>query len=190
VGLRDSIKSAIKGALGLSSPGLKPASAPQQATPKQATPEQATPKQTTPAKPVSSEPSQPARAVPVEMAWQELAASTRVVEGGAGTFAISGTETVVAVFRHQGILYAMDNACAHEDGPVGEGEVKGTRVRCPYHDWEYDFTTGRCTNSSDRLQTCWHVKEKDGKILLGPIRQQGTAARGGDHNDGMEVIKK
>lgn len=196
--LRDRIKARVKGLLGLSAPSRPavdpaPAPAPKPVSPAVAAPAPAVaaPAVAAPAvAPVVAAPADPDAAPDAapDAGWQEIGRSDQVREGRAGSFGLSGTETVVAVFRKDGRLYAMDNACAHEDGPVGEGAVSGTRVRCPYHDWEYDFTTGACLTDPERRQTCWAVRERDGKILLGPITQQGTAARGGDHNDGMEVI--
>jgi nitrite reductase/ring-hydroxylating ferredoxin subunit len=137
----------------------------------------------------STAPVEPSTAAPVED-WKPIAQSSQVPEGKAGTFAVGKTDQVVAIFRHQGALYAIENACAHEDGPIGEGTVKGTRVWCPYHDWEYDFTTGACITDPERRQTCWKTREEGGTIYLGPVAREGTAARGGEHNDGMEVIVK
>ena len=117
-----------------------------------------------------------------------LGLSTQVAEGRAATWAYEGQ--VVAVFRLKGRLYAIDNACAHEDGPVGEGTIAGDRVRCPYHDWEYDFTTGGCLTDPSRRLATWRVREEGGVIWVGPLLVPGTGERGGDHNDGLEVIKR
>jgi nitrite reductase/ring-hydroxylating ferredoxin subunit len=118
----------------------------------------------------------------------EVAKSPDVGEGRSITRAHAGH--AVAIFRHGGALYAVDNACAHEDGPIGEGTIAGSRVRCPYHDWEYEFTTGACITDPSRRLARFAVEERDGAVWLGPTLQESTGARGGDHNDGMEVIKQ
>lgn len=184
MGLRDRIKGAIKSVLGQPVEKAAPVRAPVPAPVRASEPVKA---------PVQAPtPQVAAPAVPVQAtgpdSYIELGPASKVAEGKPGSFGLPDSETVVAVFRHQGQLYAIDNACAHEDGPIGEGDVKGTKVKCPYHDWEYDFTTGQCTNAPDRIQKCWKIKEENGKIFLGPVLRAGTAARGGDHNDGMEVI--
>src|SRR5688500_384410 len=76
---------------------------------------------------------------PTADGYRAVAFAHQVTEKKAGTFPLEGAP-IVAVFRHEGKLWVIDNACAHEDGPVGEGAVDGKCVRCPYHDWEYDFT--------------------------------------------------
>lgn len=188
MGLRDRIKAKLQSVL-TGTPAT-----PATATPVQAMPPKAVP----PPEPIPAAPEKPkaaqasGSALPSQTTPDGFWAagfSHQVLEGKAGSFGIAGTETVVAVFRKADQLYAIDNACAHEDGPIGEGAIQGTKVRCPYHDWEYDFTTGACMTDPERRQTCWSVREKDGVIWLGPISRKGTAARGGDHNDGMEVIK-
>lgn len=48
----------------------------------------------------------------------------------------------VAVFRQGDRVFALDNACVHNGGPLGEGEVDGGYVICPWHGWRYDLETG------------------------------------------------
>ena len=50
---------------------------------------------------------------------------------------------VVAVYRVGDEFYAMDGVCPHAGGPLGEGQLSGTRVTCPWHGWQFDVTTGR-----------------------------------------------
>jgi len=50
----------------------------------------------------------------------------------------------IAVFNVDGTLHAVENTCLHAGGPLHEGELKGTVVTCPWHQWEFDVATGRC----------------------------------------------
>ncbi|MDP2308700.1 MAG: Rieske (2Fe-2S) protein [Pseudomonadota bacterium] len=126
---------------------------------------------------------------PTADGYRAVAFAHQVTEKKAGTFPLEGAP-IVAVFRHAGQLWVIDNACAHEDGPVGEGDVEGKCVRCPYHDWEYDFTTGACRTDPERSLATFSVRERDGVIWVGPRLTEGTKARGGDHNDGLETITR
>lgn len=96
----------------------------------------------------------------------------------------------VAVFRTDSGLFAVDNACTHEDGPLGEGSLSGTVVTCPYHDWRFELTTGECLSHADRQVGCWNVEERDGALFVTGRRTEGSTERGGAHDDGMEVITK
>ncbi len=55
----------------------------------------------------------------------------------------------IALFNVDGTYYAIDNTCVHRGGPLGEGELEGEEVTCPWHGWRYNVKTGACvTNPS------------------------------------------
>src|SRR5271167_2323054 len=56
-------------------------------------------------------------------------------------------EKTIALANVDGKFYAINNVCLHESGPLGEGELSGKIVACPWHCWEYDVTTGKLTNN-------------------------------------------
>ena len=117
------------------------------------------------------------------VAWSERVTDDRraeVVVDGVG----------VAVFRVDGRLFALDNACTHEDGPLGEGVVRDGVVTCPYHDWRFDIRSGECLSHADRAVGCWAVEERGGAIYVTGRTSEGSAERGGAHDDGLEVITK
>lgn len=78
---------------------------------------------------------------------------TSDVEPGSGrTVEVNGKP--VAVFNIDGSFYAVSNTCVHRGGPLGEGEVYGKMVVCPWHGWRYDVTTGaNQINPSVSLET-------------------------------------
>ncbi|MDP3981906.1 MAG: Rieske 2Fe-2S domain-containing protein [Chlamydiota bacterium] len=48
----------------------------------------------------------------------------------------------IALFNVQGKVYAIENECPHQGGPLGEGCLDGTVVTCPWHSWQFDLRTG------------------------------------------------
>lgn len=54
---------------------------------------------------------------------------------------------VVALANVGGKLYAINNVCLHRGGPLGQGELHGQVVTCPWHGWQYDVTTGKLTTN-------------------------------------------
>ena len=40
-------------------------------------------------------------------------------------------------------FYAFGNICPHAEGPLGEGFLEGLTVECPWHNGQWDITTGR-----------------------------------------------
>ena len=48
----------------------------------------------------------------------------------------------IAVFNVEGTFYALDDECPHAGGPLSEGQVKDCKVTCPWHEADFDLTTG------------------------------------------------
>src|SRR4029077_4751940 len=42
----------------------------------------------------------------------------------------------------EGELFAFDNMCAHQGGPLGQGYVDGDTLVCPLHGWSYRLADG------------------------------------------------
>lgn len=63
-----------------------------------------------------------------------------IKEGTAKVVQVNGED--VAVFRHEGNFYAIQHACPHRGGPLGEGDLEGGVVTCPWHGWKFDIRTG------------------------------------------------
>lgn len=49
----------------------------------------------------------------------------------------------IAVFRHAGGISAVENVCAHQRGPLGEGKVIDGCITCPWHGWQYRPADGQ-----------------------------------------------
>lgn len=75
-------------------------------------------------------------------AWVDVCAVGDTQEGLAKIAVLPGGDRV-AVFRQNGKLSAISNACAHQNGPLGEGRIIDCLVTCPWHGFQYDVTTGR-----------------------------------------------
>lgn len=48
----------------------------------------------------------------------------------------------IALFHVDGKFVACNNTCPHRGGPLGEGDLAGTVVTCPWHGWQFDVVTG------------------------------------------------
>lgn len=78
------------------------------------------------------------------------------VTPGQGKVVEAGDKTL-AVFNVDGRLYAIDNTCPHRGGPLGEGDLDGTLVTCPWHAWRWDVTTGANANNPAVRVGCYPV---------------------------------
>ena len=74
--------------------------------------------------------------------WVRVCDVGDIAEGRARVARLPGGDRV-AVFRHDGALSAISNACAHQNGPLGEGRIVDCLVMCPWHGFQYDVRTGR-----------------------------------------------
>lgn len=70
-----------------------------------------------------------------------IAKTTDVEEGRGKCFVVNGTK--IAIFKHEGEYYAMDDLCTHADAPLSDGWLsKNGCVACPWHAAEFDLKTG------------------------------------------------
>jgi nitrite reductase/ring-hydroxylating ferredoxin subunit len=52
----------------------------------------------------------------------------------------------VAVFNDNGKLYGIESDCRHMRASLVNGRVKNGVLRCKWHGWKYELSTGRCLN--------------------------------------------
>jgi len=94
-----------------------------------------------------------------------VAAVSEIPSGQGKTVEVQGKQ--VAVFNHDGSFYAIDNVCKHRGGPLGEGELDGKNVICPWHGWMYDVTSGECLDDPECAVERFEVKVEGDGVLVG-----------------------
>lgn len=72
----------------------------------------------------------------------------------------------IALFNCDGTFLAMDDTCPHQGGPLGEGELAGTVVTCPWHEWRFDARTGVNTDDATCKVATYPVKVDGGDVLV------------------------
>lgn len=72
-----------------------------------------------------------------------IAKSGEIPEGERLFIEISGRSIVV--FNIGGQLYAIEDICTHDNGPLGDGEIEGFEVICPRHGARFDVRDGKAT---------------------------------------------
>ncbi len=48
----------------------------------------------------------------------------------------------IALSQVDGVFYAIDDLCTHDEGPLGDGALKGEEVECPRHGARFSVKTG------------------------------------------------
>jgi nitrite reductase/ring-hydroxylating ferredoxin subunit len=95
----------------------------------------------------------------------KVAETSEIPAGQGKCIEINGQR--IAIFNVDGTFYAIDDVCQHQGGPLGEGELEGKVVTCPWHGWEYDVTTGVSTLDDDLKQDQFEVQINGDDILVG-----------------------
>ncbi|MDX9849750.1 MAG: non-heme iron oxygenase ferredoxin subunit [Anaerolineaceae bacterium] len=49
----------------------------------------------------------------------------------------------IVIFNIAGDVYALEDRCTHDNGPLGEGEIEGFEIICPRHGARFDVRDGR-----------------------------------------------
>jgi nitrite reductase/ring-hydroxylating ferredoxin subunit len=75
-------------------------------------------------------------------------------------------QRTIALANVDGRFYAIDNACLHRAGPLGQGQLSGSVVTCPWHGWTYEVTTGRVTFNPEMQLRTFPVEERDDEIWV------------------------
>ena len=68
-------------------------------------------------------------------------ATTKEVAPGTGKV-VEAEGRSLAPFNVAGTFYAIDNTCTHRGGPLGEGDLVGEVVTCPWHGAQFNVKTG------------------------------------------------
>jgi nitrite reductase/ring-hydroxylating ferredoxin subunit len=93
----------------------------------------------------------------------------------------------IGIFEVDGELKAYTSWCAHQSGPICEGELAGTMeatfdkdtgeterqwvkdgkiIRCPWHFWEYDISSGECLSKNGIRLPEHEVYVEDGAVVV------------------------
>jgi nitrite reductase/ring-hydroxylating ferredoxin subunit len=91
---------------------------------------------------------------------------------------ISVRDSKILVCRSNNQLFAFDNSCPHRGASLSKSEIKGTKIVCYMHDFEYDLNNGKLIHipskwneqnpnwtKSDNL-LLFQISEKNGQIYL------------------------
>ena len=94
----------------------------------------------------------------------KVAARSDITEGKPRAVRVEGHS--IALFEHEGTVYATDNQCPHMGYPLIRGRVRKGVLSCDWHGWSYDMEGGGCfTGGCDDLAT-FPVEVRNGDIYV------------------------
>jgi nitrite reductase/ring-hydroxylating ferredoxin subunit/multimeric flavodoxin WrbA len=84
----------------------------------------------------------------------------------------------VALTFVDGRFGAVSGVCNHAGGPLGEGELDGEYLTCPWHYWKFHFATGEGEPGfeADKVPS-YELREHDGRLLItsAPVTERNRA---------------
>jgi NAD(P)H-dependent nitrite reductase small subunit len=96
--------------------------------------------------------------------YKEICSEAEIPPGTGKAFDFGREE--IGIFNVNGKLYAIDNLCPHEGGPMADGPLEGKIVTCPLHGWRCDVTTGDSLELPGIKVATYEVKVEDGKVYV------------------------
>ena len=75
-------------------------------------------------------------------------------------------EKPVALFNIDGEFIAMDNKCPHRGGSLGDGEIEGDIVTCPWHGWQFNCRTGKAVENDAIIVRTYDIENRSEGIFI------------------------
>jgi nitrite reductase/ring-hydroxylating ferredoxin subunit len=118
--------------------------------------------------------------------WQRIADLGDLSTGSPTQIDLDGL-ALVAVRRGDSVA-VLEDRCTHRGGPLSEGEVAGTCIRCPWHDSLFSLDDGSVERGPASIpQPSYRVRVVDGSVEIerdepGGLRVNPVGARRGSAN--------
>ena len=86
---------------------------------------------------------------------------------------------VIALFKVDGAVYALDDSCPHAGSSLAAGKLEGALVQCRAHGLRFDVRTGRMRGVDGFCAKSYPVRVTNGEIAVG-IECDNAAVPGSD----------
>ena len=97
--------------------------------------------------------------------WVRVAALEDVAVGELLRVKVGRLEIVLA--NVDGIVYALEDMCSHQDYPLSDGELEGTELECTLHGAKFDVCTGEATQlPAVKAVRSFEVEDRDGALYV------------------------
>ncbi|HVX13924.1 MAG TPA: non-heme iron oxygenase ferredoxin subunit [Pirellulales bacterium] len=79
-------------------------------------------------------------------------------------------DRLVVLLRVAGEVFAIDDVCTHDGGPLGEGELEDHTIACPRHGAKFDIRTGAALTMPATRPTQAHDVKVEGDDIWVRVR--------------------
>lgn len=94
----------------------------------------------------------------------EVASTADLPLGKAKTISVNGR--MIALYHIERGFFATDNTCPHRGGPLGEGDLLGDEIVCPWHFRSFNVQTGVNPGNFEAPVPTHQVRIEGDKILV------------------------
>jgi thiamine pyrophosphate-dependent acetolactate synthase large subunit-like protein/nitrite reductase/ring-hydroxylating ferredoxin subunit len=105
--------------------------------------------------------------------WHRVLGTDELPEGRVRTVVVGGRSFALTHFEDT--YSALDNACPHQGGPLGEGSIENGWLRCPWHGWDFHPCTGKPPGGYDDGVGTHAVEVREDGIWVGLEKTQSEA---------------
>lgn len=99
------------------------------------------------------------------MSWKKICPLTDIPK--LGSRVVRGAKGEIGVFRTEDDkVFALNNSCPHNNGPLSQGIVYGDKVACPLHNWKISLVDGKAEEPDEGQTECFATKIEDGMVYL------------------------
>jgi sulfoxide reductase heme-binding subunit YedZ len=75
----------------------------------------------------------------------------------------------IAIFKTEGKLFAINNVCKHQNGPLGEGKIVDGCITCPWHGYQYLPKNGQSPPPFKERVSTYDIKLTGTEVWLNPM---------------------
>jgi len=106
--------------------------------------------------------------------WLDAGPLAEIPEGRANIVCPKDGERI-AVYKHEGKVFAIENVCAHQGGPLGEGNVIDGCITCPWHGFQFRPEDGQSPPPFNDLVPTYEVRIDGERVLVKAEPRTGGA---------------
>ena len=75
-------------------------------------------------------------------------------------------DRLIVLFRVNNEVFALDDVCTHDGGPLGEGELEDHTIACPRHGAKFDIRNGKALTMPATKATVSHAVKIVGDDIM------------------------
>jgi toluene monooxygenase system protein E len=120
------------------------------------------------------------------MPFEPIIADAELWDGDMTARSVDGHDLLLV--RHNGVVYAYENRCAHLGVALSEGRLDGYVLTCRAHHWQYDVRSGSGVNPATACLRRFPVKIEDGKVFVDVHAASPDVPNAEDVGDGVGPV--